>query len=191
MVYPIPETPIKTIGLREICTVDGHHFKRLRGTEKWTEYTPEHTSIASTTTTPEDRTAGQQSPLYLSLILEHQDPGSPKHWSLFLSHENSPGDIFAVTGDAECMHYSFSESPINLTLSEAFANIYHLAEIAQDQVGIVREVARGEDPPKAKDRASVRENCQGWVVRVLEGLSGRGIVAREKVGMVSRMLEPV
>lgn len=60
--YPTPETPFQTIGLREICTVNNHHFKRLKGTTEWTEYTPP-TPTTDTSTHQEK----EDDNLYLSL----------------------------------------------------------------------------------------------------------------------------
>ncbi|KAL4936585.1 hypothetical protein BDV06DRAFT_216567 [Aspergillus oleicola] len=183
MVYLTATTPIKTVGLREICNVDGHHFKRLRGTQKWTGYTPDNTTSTTTSTDPSsdgnDKAHAAANPLYLS------------NWSLFLARENEPGDAYAVTGDAECMHYSFSEAPVDLTLSEGFVNIFQLAVITEEQAGIVKEIVKSEVPPSARDRASVKENCEGWAVRVVEGLVKRGVVGESKVGVLTGMLEPV
>lgn len=56
---------------------------------------------------------------------------------------------------------------------------------------VVKEVADSEPPPRAPDRQSVKENCQGWAVRVIEKLVERGIVPNEKLQMASSMMEPV
>ncbi|BCR91760.1 uncharacterized protein ACHE_70603S [Aspergillus chevalieri] len=193
--YPNPSTPIQTIGLREICQVNNHHFRRLRGTETWIEYTPPTSSSTdppTSSTTRRDNSGDQStSPIYLSLSLESQSPSEPNHWSLFLARENAPGKLYQVTGDAESMTYEPSIQDVDITRAESFYTLYQLAEISDEQVRIVEEIAEGEMPPKAENRASVRENCQGWCVRVLGRLVGRGIVGREKVEMVRGLMEPV
>lgn len=186
--YPTPSTPIQTIGLREICQVNRHHFRRLRGTETWIEYTPQSTSMPQE---PKPEFETESTPLYLSLSLETQPPSEPNHWSLFLARENAPGKLYQVTGDAESMTYEPSIQDVDITRAENFYTLYQLAEISEEQAGIVKEIAEGEMPPKAENRKSVRENCQGWCVRVLGRLVGRGIVGKEKLEMVRELMEPV
>ena len=185
--YPTPETPFQTIGLREICTVNNHHFKRLKGTTEWTEYTPP-TPTTDTSTHQEK----EDDNLYLSLAHITQTPSEPTHWALYISHENTPGHVYQVTGDAEYMVYDPSRSPVDITLSDDFATLYQLAVLTgEEQVRVVEEVARSEMPPRARDRAAVRENCQGWCVRVVGWLVAMGIVGGGKVEMMRGMLEPV
>jgi hypothetical protein len=43
----------------------------------------------------------ESAPLYLSLAHHAQGPGEPFHWSLFVAHENQPGSVYQVKGDAE------------------------------------------------------------------------------------------
>ncbi|EYE90167.1 uncharacterized protein EURHEDRAFT_382226 [Aspergillus ruber CBS 135680] len=190
--YPTPSTPIQAIGLREICQVNNHHFRRLRGTDTWIEYTPQ---LTSTSTAQESKSVQSEkesvSPIYLSISLESQTPTEPNHWSLFLARENAPGKLYQVTGDAESMAYEPSVQAVDITRAENFYTLYQLVEVSEEQAGIVREIAEGEMPPKAENRAAVRENCQGWCVRVLGRLAGRGIVGREKVEMAKGLMEPV
>ncbi|KAB8264671.1 hypothetical protein BDV32DRAFT_145349 [Aspergillus pseudonomiae] len=61
--YPTSTTLIQTIGLREMCQVNGRHFKRRKGTEEWIEDEPENTSLPPI----------QPQPLYLSLVHEKQE----------------------------------------------------------------------------------------------------------------------
>lgn len=180
--YPTPETPFQTIGLREICTVNNHHFKRLKGTTEWTEYTPPPTAIEN---------QNKDDNLYLSLAHLTQTPSEPTHWALYIAHENAPGHVYQVTGDAEYMVYDPSPAPIDITLSDDFATLYQLAVLTEEQAGVVEQVAREEMPPRARDRAAVRENCQGWCVRVVGRLVRMGVVEGGKVEMMRGMLEPV
>ncbi|KAJ6079123.1 hypothetical protein N7467_008876 [Penicillium canescens] len=137
--YPTPDTPIKTIGLgREICTVNGRTFTRK-----------------------EAHNHGQSIPQKTSPIHHAQGPGEPFHWSLFVAHENQPGSVYQVKGDAESMAYD-PENLVNETQAESFSTLYKLAVVSEEQA-----------------RVFVIENCQGWsvrVFRVIAKLAERGIV---------------
>lgn len=74
------------------------------------------------------------------------------------------------------MRYMPSVNPINRANSASFLNIYQLAIISEQQAMVVRQIAESEPPPKATNRASVQENCQGWIVRVITKLVEKGIV---------------
>lgn len=180
--YPGPGTPIKTIGLREVCEINGQTFSRRAGTERWTKHKPETLNPP-----PQD----EQSPLHLSLVLEAQGPDEPFHWSLLVAHENKPGFLYHVTGDAEYMTYEPSDGPTDIVNSESFSTIYHLAELTEEQALLVKEIAEMEPPPRAPDRRSATENCQGWAVRVIGRLVEKGVVQRAKLDMARAMLLPV
>ncbi|KAJ5183471.1 hypothetical protein N7492_001087, partial [Penicillium capsulatum] len=172
----VPDAQIKTVGLREICENNGRHFYRRKGTQQWIEYTPETPSIPA---------SNADSPLYLSLVLEEQGPREPFHWSLLVARGSEPGFVYQVHGDAEYMIYEPSDGPVDIVNSECFSNLYQLATVSEEQGLVVNEVAQKEPPPRAPDRRSVTENCQGWVVRVIEKLVERGIV------LARSMLEPL
>jgi hypothetical protein len=126
--YPTSTTPIKTIGLREVCEVGGRHFKRRIGTQEleWIEYRSENTSP------PPDK------PLYLSLVHEKQGQGEPLHWSLFVAHENQLGSAYQVKGDAEYMIYE--PSILDITSSASFLTLYQLAVVTEQQAMVVKEM---------------------------------------------------
>ncbi|KAE8344836.1 hypothetical protein BDV24DRAFT_160139 [Aspergillus arachidicola] len=178
-IYPIPSTPIQTIGLREICQVHGHHFKRIRGKAEWTEYSPE--ALPPT----------ELQPLYLSLVHESQGPDEPFHWSLFVARENEPGWLYQVTGDAEHMIYEPSDGKVDITISESFLTLYQLASVTEGQAMVVKSIADRETPPYAVSRREVKENCQGWVVRVIGRLVEEGTVSGSKLEMARAMMQPV
>lgn len=180
--YPGPDTPIKTISLREVCEINGQKFSRRRGTERWSKHNPEILYPP-----PQD----DQPPLYLSLVLEAQGPEEPFHWSLLVAHENQPGFLYQVTGDAEYMTYEPSDGPTDIVNSECFSNIYHLAELTEDQALLVKQIAELEPPPGAPDRRSATENCQGWAVRVIARLVETEVVQQAKLDMAREMLQPV
>ncbi|KAJ5586983.1 uncharacterized protein N7459_002748 [Penicillium hispanicum] len=179
--HPTPDTPIKTIGLREVCEVNGRHFSRRKGAQRWDLLEPDTGAPASTAI----------SPLYLSLVLEAQGPGEPFHWSLFVARENQSGLLYQVKGDAEYMVYEPSSGPIDIAGSEDFYAMYQLGTVSEEQALVVKEVAENEMPPRAPDRRSVRENCQGWAVRVIGKLVDRGIVSGRKLEMARSMLQSV
>ncbi|KAN0071827.1 hypothetical protein V8E54_010423 [Elaphomyces granulatus] len=176
--YPTSTTPTKTVGLREVCEVNGRHFKRKKGTEQWIEYEPE-------------KPPSQFQPLYLSLVHEKQGTGEPLHWYLFVARENQPGSVYQVKGDAEYMTYQPSNYLFNIADSESFLNLYQLAVVTEQQATMVKQVADSEAPPRAPNRQSVKENCQGWTVRVISKLVERGIVPSAKLQMARSMMQPV
>lgn len=210
MPYPTPTTPIQTIGLREVCQIDGHHFRRLRGTDKWIEYSPALASKDTDVNNPvtDASTAGPESKeMKLSLIQFTQLPQEPLHWALFLGIEGCPGELFQVTGDAECMHYEHVEfgsgagleSGVDVTTLEGFLTAYTLASFpmpsqkddGNEAVKAVKEIVWNEPAPRAASRKDVKENCQGWAVRVLQRLMERGLVEERKVSMVKGLMRPV
>jgi hypothetical protein len=129
------------------------------------------------------------SQLTLSLVLETQSFGEPDHWSLFVASEGRSGQVYQVKGDAEFMEYEHAEG-VDILTSESLKTAYTLCNLTQDQAERVAYYANTEPPPSAPDRASVRENCQGWTVRVLEKLAEEGIVTEDWLERVKDMVEP-
>lgn len=140
----------------------------------------------STSPPPADETP----PLLLMLVLEKQAEGEPKHWYLFVAPEAESGRVHQVTGDATFMRYESWDgaSPLN---SESYHTSYVLARLAEGHGETVRLFAEAEAPPLAVNRASVRENCQGWSIRVMERLRDVGIVGEEWVRFAENIQEPV
>ncbi|EFQ97357.1 hypothetical protein MGYG_00396 [Nannizzia gypsea CBS 118893] len=181
--YPTSDTPVKRAGLREICEVNGRHFRRKLGTQQWLEYQPDNT--------PSPASQSQSQPLDLSLVHHRQGEGEPLHWALLVARENQPGMVYQVKGDAEYMTYTPSDLPIDITISESFLTMYHLAVVTTEQAAVVKEVAENEIPPQAPNRQSVTENCQGWTVRVVARLVEKGVVSNAKLQMAESMMQPV
>ncbi|QKX59034.1 uncharacterized protein TRUGW13939_06163 [Talaromyces rugulosus] len=177
--YPTPTTPISTTGTTERCEFNGRHFKRRRGTQKWIVFEAE-----------KEKPQGPTSDPYYVYLVQEQNPG-PLHWSLFITKENKIGLVYQVTGDAEFMTYQPSTCEINLFDSESFLNAYELAVLNEQQAAVVRQVAENEPPPRAPNRQSVLENCQGWTVRVIAKLVERGIVPTSKLELARSMVEPL
>ncbi|OQE44423.1 hypothetical protein PENCOP_c002G06661 [Penicillium coprophilum] len=180
--HPSATNPITTIALREVCEVNGRTFTRRIGTQQWSE------RIAST-----DRSDHSvlPPPFSLSLVHQLQAEGEPLHWALFVSRENQPGYVYQVKGDAEHMQYLPSAGLVNVVQSDSFVSIYNLADVTEEQQTMVRNVAEAEDPPRAKDRKSVTENCQGWTIRVVTKLVGLGLVPEHKLRMIRPMLQRI
>lgn len=179
--YPTSTTPIQVRGLREVCEINGRHFNRRKGTQEWSEYKSNDVALPPT----------DPLPLYISLAHEIQGPGEPLHWSLYIARESQPGVVYQVRGDAEFMGYQHIKIPVDITSSESFGGLYQLAAITEEQAMVVEQIANSEAPPKAENRASVKENCQGWTIRVLKKLIQRGIVPAEKLQMATSMMEPI
>ncbi|WEW54795.1 hypothetical protein PRK78_000220 [Emydomyces testavorans] len=176
--YPPPGIEVKTIGFSEFCEVDDRVFKRRKGTQEWTEVVSE-------------KSPSDDSTLQLSLVHHNQAPGEPIHWALYVARENEPGMVYEVKGDAECMTYTPSLEPIQVMDLESFRTIYFIANLTDDDAAVVKEVAEQEPPPRAASRKDVKENCQGWAVRVLARLADLGIVDATKVEMARAMLQPI
>ncbi|GAM91424.1 hypothetical protein ANO11243_094740 [Dothideomycetidae sp. 11243] len=131
----------------------------------------------------------------LSVVAEHQAPGEPKHWALFCHRPHAtgtgPGTVWQVTGDAEHM------VPKNLEDTDALRSpdfAWHQVlneNLSVEQRATAERVVHFEPAPRAPSRAAVTENCQGWVVRVVQRLELEGIV---KTGVAARLtlaIDPV
>ena len=157
--------------------------------------------------------------VYLHLVRLHQATSPKKHWLLHLAPENAAGNTYEVTGDAEFMRYAHSRPGEDVIIAEleGVADVFEVAGFAWDpEAGVegmgegkgknkskefegfkeevkerIEKVVAREKPPAAADRRSVWENCQGWVVRVVEGLVEEGLVERRRLEMVKGLLEPV
>ncbi|KAI5300712.1 hypothetical protein KEM55_005628 [Ascosphaera atra] len=146
--------------------------------------------LPETTAPPAARSQdpAQDTPLQVSLALERQMEGEPDHWSIYVAREGVAGMVYQVTGDAECMSYGHSSEPTLLTASDGFKTAYVLADITEEQAAIVKECADEIAPPRAANRAAVRENCQNWAVRVIGALVSRGVVSQAKLDMAVDLL---
>ena len=101
------------------------------------------------------------------------------------------GTKYQVTGDATFMRYESNEDAPSPTSCPDYHTSFEMARLAEGQEDVVRRCIEAEAPPWAEDRASVRENCQGWCIRVLKRLREAGVVSEEWVGKAGEMEEPV
>jgi hypothetical protein len=185
--FPPPETPIKRIGFREVCEVDGRIFYRKKGAQEWTEDKSNRDELKPPEENPK---------LYLYLVQGEQEPGEPHHWALFLADENEPeyGYVYQVTGDAERMRYEPSAEKINVVDAGIMSHVYTLAVVSEGQARaaqLVKQAAEEEPPPQADNRKSVTENSQGWIVRVIARLVKEKIIMPQKLELARSLLEAV
>jgi len=161
-------------GMREYATKGETSYKRRIGSQDWT--------LVEQAPTEKDRC--------LTLIRHCQADGEPYHWSLFVAYENERGSNYEVSGDAELMHHQHT-SNVDILSSSDIKDTFTLAYLSDEQARLVEEFANTEIAPSAPNRASVKENCQWWAIRVLERLKERGIVTQEWVTIVKGMLQPI
>lgn len=182
---PPPGTPARRVGLRLRCEYKGRSFSRMNENHPWIEDNPASAGLipAPSTSAP--------SPFYLSLVLQMQGEKEPNHWSLYVSQEGEPGLVYQVKGDAENMQFKPSDNKINIVQSRSFLDIYELAKVTDRQMELVKQVAEQESPPRAPNRHSVKENCQGWTLRVLARLHVKDIVPTGKLNMAKSMQQPL
>jgi hypothetical protein len=167
----------RTIGLTEFKTDGEKHFKRKKGTAEWTEIV--------------DQFLPETAELLLSLVRQTQSDGEPDHWLLFVALENEVGKAYQVKGDAQYMSYFPPSEKLNVKEDQTYKDSFQLATITEAQAKVVEEVAEIEPPPRASDRRSVTENCQGWTVRVIIRLVEKGIVSQAKLEIVKSLVEPI
>ncbi|OIW28099.1 hypothetical protein CONLIGDRAFT_462426 [Coniochaeta ligniaria NRRL 30616] len=134
-------------------------------------------------------------PKKLHLIRQDQAEGEPRHWSLFVvsgEDKSSKGHVWQVTGDALCMHYNNLSDTAQFA-AEGFNSNYELnSNLSEAQERMVEEAVKDELPPAADDERSIKENCQGWTIRVLRRLQGQGVVAERTADWIERdLLEPL
>lgn len=134
-------------------------------------------------------------PKKLHLIRQDQAEGEPRHWSLFVvsgEDKYSKGQVWQVTGDAMCMHYNNLSDTAHFA-AEGFRSSYELnPSLSEVQERMIEEAVRVELPPSAEEERSIKENCQGWTIRVLRRLQSQGIVAGGTAEWIERdLLDPL
>ncbi|KAF2787084.1 hypothetical protein K505DRAFT_329899 [Melanomma pulvis-pyrius CBS 109.77] len=212
---PSPSTtPTKRIGFTEFLTTPSETYKRRVGTHAWLPVSSDSLPIPSTSSPDFKRPDW----FTLSLVRFNQFPEEPLHWSLVISPTDDPGPLIApyvssvenavlratfileVRGEPEQMFYHEIKVHKHVSLLEDVHSTYELATFGvgglgdggeDDAFGRIMGVARGMEPPKARNRREAKEHCQGWCRRVVEELVLKGVVKEEKVGMLSGMMEAV
>lgn len=180
---PSEEGELMQLGTWEYWVVNGDTtHKRKKGTEEWKSMPLGPDPPAS----PSDKHT-------ICLVRQFQSTGEPKHWSIFIypgEDEPSEGLLLQVKGDATFMTYHL-ENNVNKTASASFADHYELGKITTTQRNRVQEIASGQTPPRAKTRKDVKENCQGWSIRVLQIVADEGIIGSSKVASLKPLMEKV
>ena len=126
----------------------------------------------------------------LKLVRQQQITGEPDHWSLFLAREGQPGVVFQVKGDALTMHYAHANN-INVLSSQSYKDSYIIAKPTEHQAARIRYWATHEAAPRAPNQAAIRENCQGWTIRVIRRLVTEGIVQQKWVNTAVSLQQPI
>lgn len=155
---------IERHGNWEYTKFGGKRWKRRVGTTQWVQL--------------DSPPPAGSPPMELKLVRQRQTPGEPDHWAIFLSHEGQPGAIFQVKGDSTAMHFVHTDN-VNVLSSNSYKDSYIIAQPTEQQAAKIRYWATHETPPSAPNQAAVQENCQGWVIRVINRLVTEGIVQQK------------
>jgi len=75
--------------------------------------------------------------------------------------------------------------------SASFRDAFTLAQLGESGEAVVKWCAEREAAPRAASRAAVKENCQGWTIRVLRRLQQAGIVDQKWIGYAESIQEAV
>ena len=170
------EGTIQRVGNREYTVIGGKQWTRPVDTTQW---------VRVPTPPPAEPPV-----LQLMLVREHQAPGEPDHWSLYLAYEGQAGTVYQVTGDALAMCHAHA-SNVNHLNSESFKDSYIIASPTAQQAAMVGYWANQEVPPRAPNQAAVQENCQGWTIRVMRHLVQEGVVAQSWLDSTENLKEPL
>lgn len=131
--------------------------------------------------------------LRLLVVRENQAQGEPKHWDLCLCRDDDfCVRIFQVTGDATHMVLKTEEDMERLHAPDYHTSYGLRTGLLPQHISLLESTVLSEPAPEAPDRRSVKENCQGWTLRVLARLAEKDLVeARDIEWMRRDWLEPV
>ena len=199
MSLPPPDhLPDKTILSSKCTTFDNLQYKRRKGTPTWTR-------ISTDTVEPDQ---GPVKAWILYLVRFNQYPEEPLHWALVFSSgegasvpsktesvQDLTTHILEVRGEPEEMFLVDRQVSQPLSLLEDMHSTFALGDLNSDKVGRAINFAKGVKPPRAKNRANVQENCQGWCFRAVEELVERKVLHEQegesKLQMMKVMMEKV
>ena len=132
--------------------------------------------------------------LQLFLVFQKQPAGQPDHWVLSACNGldgNARGMAWQVKGDATMMHYQHANK-VDVLNSHSRKAYYILNNnLTPAQVTIIDQVANSEPAPWAENQAAVRENCQGWTIRVLKRLQVQGVVTKSRIDEMEALMEAI
>jgi hypothetical protein len=83
------------------------------------------------------------------------------------------------------------DNDIDIAVAEDFYDYYELAKLDDQGKELLLSAVEIEDAPQAPTQKEVKENCQGWVLRVVERLVNAGVVERRWVSSLTQMMERV
>ncbi|KAI0190048.1 hypothetical protein EV127DRAFT_481496 [Xylaria flabelliformis] len=140
--------------------------------------------------TPEELPPAEQSATCLWLVRQRQAVG-PYHWSLAVaSEEGGPGEVYQVKGDAIHMYHDHAREK-NIFMSESYFDSFNLGNLDNKGREMVEHCAYNQAPPSAPNAAAIKENCQGWAVRVLGDLEEKGVVSKGTADKLVPSMEPL
>lgn len=127
----------------------------------------------------------------LLLVRQRQAEGEPRHWSLFLSRENQAGTVYQVKGDATYMRFDHAAN-VNILNSTSLLDSYIICDnMTESSIAWLQRIVQEELPPNAPNRREVKENCQGWTLRVLSKLARYGVINAGWVESARGMMDQV
>jgi hypothetical protein len=98
--------------------------------------------------------------------------------------------VFQVTGDAISMFKRFEEN-VDVTVADDFYDIYEIGRLDKSGKEKLMSAVEIEDAPKARMQRDVKENCQGWAIRVVKRLSESDVLETRWLESMTKMLERV
>ncbi|OIW25961.1 hypothetical protein CONLIGDRAFT_513369 [Coniochaeta ligniaria NRRL 30616] len=130
--------------------------------------------------------------LQLYVVFQRQSEGEPDHWSLSAcdgENGDTRGKVWQVKGDATMMHPQHADN-VDVLMSNSCRGFVILnRNLTPEQLAIVDKVARSERAPSAPNQRAVRENCQGWTMRVVRRLEAKGVVEKYKVDELQALMQ--
>ena len=89
------------------------------------------------------------------------------------------------------MRYAHS-SGVDVLNSESYLDSFILnSAVTEVHAQWIQHAIANEPPPCAHNQKDVRENCQGWTIRVLQRLVSAGVVHQDWVESATKMKDPL
>jgi hypothetical protein len=83
------------------------------------------------------------------------------------------------------------EDNIDIILADDFYDIYEFARLDESGKELLLNAVEIEDAPRESTQKEMKENCQGWAVRVVERLVKGGVVEDRWMDGLTKMMERV
>ena len=89
------------------------------------------------------------------------------------------------------MRYEHAKN-IDIMRSESFADSFLLkSELSAIDLQMVKDSVAHQAPPCAENQRDVKENCQGWTIRVLRDLAASGVIDKKWIDSAIDMMDPL